>query len=192
MVAPVAMIAEPRRINPLLRLGIIIAERTTGKRMLPARLLAWYPKAAVSSGVLETLIAHHDRDLSPRELKLVRMTASLTTDCAFCIDMNSFEYAEVGLTDAEAASLRAGQELNVRTFTDREKAAIALTRAASSSPLIFPDTLRKHVTSLFTEREIVILATTAAQVNYWARLIQALGIPPAGYSQTCVVAADWV
>ncbi|MFO7624619.1 MAG: hypothetical protein R6V73_09730 [Anaerolineales bacterium] len=34
----------------------------------------------------------------------------------------------------------------------------------------------------FSEREIVILATTAAQVNYWTRLIQALGCPPEGYS----------
>ena len=30
------------------------------------------------------------------------------------------------------------------------------------------------------EREIVMLATTAAQVNLWARTIQALGCPPQG------------
>ena len=35
----------------------------------------------------------------------------------------------------------------------------------------------------FNEREIVILATTAAQVNHWARLIQALGAPPAGFME---------
>jgi len=29
----------------------------------------------------------------------------------------------------------------------------------------------------------VILVSTAAQVNYWARLIQGLGIPPAGFGQ---------
>jgi hypothetical protein len=37
----------------------------------------------------------------------------------------------------------------------------------------------------FTEREIVILASTAAQVNYWTRLLQALGVPPAGFSDHC-------
>jgi len=37
----------------------------------------------------------------------------------------------------------------------------------------------------FTKREIVILAGTAAQVNYWARLLQALGVPPAGFSDHC-------
>ena len=39
----------------------------------------------------------------------------------------------------------------------------------------------------FTEREIVIIASTAAQVNYWARLIQALGVPPAGFSDKCEI-----
>ena len=34
----------------------------------------------------------------------------------------------------------------------------------------------------FEPRELVVLAATAAQVNYWARLIQALGIPPAGFT----------
>lgn len=41
------------------------------------------------------------------------------------------------------------------------------------------------VSKKVTGREIVILASTAAQVNYWARLIQALGIPPAGFSEQC-------
>jgi hypothetical protein len=33
----------------------------------------------------------------------------------------------------------------------------------------------------------VILASTAAQVNYWARLLQALGVPPAGFSDRCEI-----
>lgn len=53
-----AIIAEPRRPNPLLRLGVAVAERLTGRRLLPARLLAWYPRAALGSGILESLVAH--------------------------------------------------------------------------------------------------------------------------------------
>lgn len=34
-----AIIEEPRRMNPLLRLGIFIAERTMGRTAVPARLL---------------------------------------------------------------------------------------------------------------------------------------------------------
>jgi alkylhydroperoxidase family enzyme len=49
--------------------------------------------------------------------------------------------------------------------------------------LKFSDDLMQSIKANFNEREIVILATTAAQVNYWARLIQALGAPPAGFME---------
>ena len=37
----------------------------------------------------------------------------------------------------------------------------------------------------FAEREIVVMASSVAQVDYWTRLIQALGVPPAGFSDKC-------
>ncbi len=154
-----ALIEEPRRINPLLRVAIAVSDRVTGRRMLPARLLAWYPRAAIGAGVLESLVAHHEP--SERLLKLVRITASITANCAFCVDMNGFEYDRVGITDVDYA------------------------RRISRSPLVFPEELTTALRAAFTERELVILATTAAQVNYWARVIQALGIPPAGFTEAC-------
>ncbi len=178
------MIDEPRRMNPLLRLGVAISERVTGRRMLPARLLAWYPKAAIGAGVLESLVAHDEP--SPRLLKLVRMSASITANCAFCVDMNSFEYDRAQISDAEAAAL-AGDLDAVDTFTAAERLAIEYTRRISRSPLEFPADLMTALREAYSERELVILATTAAQVNYWARVIQALGIPPAGFTDTCAV-----
>lgn len=174
-----ALITEARRLNPILRLGIAVAERVTGRRMEPARLLAWYPRAALGSGVLESLVAH--REPSPRLLKLVRVTASLTASCAFCVDMNSYQAAEAGVSDAEVRALQRGQESDLGTLSPRERTAIAYARAISSTPLVFDDELTVALTRDFDEREIVILATTAAQVNYWARTIQALGIQPAGF-----------
>lgn len=180
-----ALIAEPRRLNPLLRLGIAVSERVTGRRMLPARLLAWYPRAAVGAGVLESLVAHDEP--SERLLKLVRVTASIVPNCAFCIDMNSFEYDRAGITDAELAALQAGPEGYGDLFDPRERLAIDYARRISSTPLVFPSEFQSALTSAFTERELVILASTAAQVNFWARLIQGLGIPPAGFSDACDV-----
>ncbi|MCA0294333.1 MAG: carboxymuconolactone decarboxylase family protein [Actinobacteria bacterium] len=174
-----AIIAEPRRPNPILRLGVALSERIIGRRMEPARLLAWYPRAALGAGVLESLVAH--REPSPRLLKLVRVAASLTASCAFCADMNSFEAGEAGVTDAELAALQRGAEESVASFDARERLAIAYARAISSTPLVFDEQLQAHLVELFDEREIVILATTAAQVNCWARTIQALGIQPAGF-----------
>ena len=110
------------------------------------------------------------------------MTASHATACPFCVDMNSYEYRDAGITDEEAKSLR-GDFDQVATFSEREKLAIAYARVISQTPLKFHPELVERVKSAFTEREFVILASTAAQVNYWARLIQALGIPPAGFGE---------
>jgi len=175
-----AFIKQPERIPFFLKLGILTSERITGKTMLPARILAWYPKAAIGSGMMEALVAHEDGQMTQRILKLIRMTASYAVACPFCIDMNSYEYRDVGITDEEAESLRGDFE-QVSTFSECEKLAIAYTRVISQTPLKFHPDLVERVKSAFTEREFVILASTAAQVNYWARLIQALGIPPAGF-----------
>ena len=177
-----AFIKQPERIPFILRLGIWFSEKVTGRTMLPARILAWYPKAAIGSGVMESLVAHEDGQMTRRMLKLIRMAASYAAACPFCVDMNSYEHREVGITDEEAESLRGDFE-KVGSFSEKERLAIAYTRLISQTPLKFHPDLVERVRSVFTEREFVILASTAAQVNYWARLIQALGIPPAEFGE---------
>ena len=177
-----AFIKPPARIPLILKLGIWFSEKLTGKIMLPARILAWYPKAAIGSGVMEALVAHTDGQMNQRMLKLIRMTASYAVACPFCIDMNSYEYREVGISDEEAGALHGDYE-KIASFSENEKLAIAYTRVISQTPLKFHPELVERVKAAFTEREFVILASTAAQVNYWARLIQALGIPPAGFGE---------
>lgn len=181
-----AFIDPPAHIPIWLKIGILISERITGKTMLPARILAWYPKAALGSGVLESLVAHEDGRMDKRMLKLIRMTASFSVGCPFCIDMNSFRYQECGISDEEAEALRLHADPeSVPTFTERERLAVIYARLISQSPLAFPPDVVERVKSVFSEREMVILASTAAQVNYWARLIPALGIPPAGFGTEC-------
>jgi len=177
-----AFIEQPKRIPLLLKIGIWFSEKITGKIMLPARILAWYPNAAISSGIMESLVAHADGRMTQRMLKLIRMTASYAVACPFCVDMNSHEYHSVGITDEEAESLRGDFE-KVVSFSEQEKLAITYTRLISQTPLKFHPDVVERVKSVFSEREFVILASTAAQVNYWARLIQALGIPPAGFGE---------
>ncbi|HHW82382.1 MAG TPA: carboxymuconolactone decarboxylase family protein [Actinomycetales bacterium] len=179
---PSPIIREKPNLNPVMRAGIALAERITGRRMVPARLLAWYPKVAISSGVMESLVAHKDRQISDRELRFVRLAASFATQCPFCIDMNGHEFESAGITAEEVTALRNGTAADLPHLTPRERTAIEYAVAASSTPLRFETDLLERVTDLFSEREVVILATTAAQVNYWARLIQALQIPPAGFT----------
>jgi alkylhydroperoxidase family enzyme len=179
-----AFIDPPKKFNFLLRLGIWVSERVTGRKMLPARILAWYPKVALGSGALESLVAHHDGKLDERILKLVRMAASFAAACPFCIDMNSYEHEALSINADEVLALRGQLELaNVTTISKRERLAIEYARLVSQTPLKFHPDFIEQIKANFDEREMVILASTAAQVNYWARLIQALGIPPAGFSE---------
>ncbi len=179
-----AFIDMPQKIPLLLRLGIWVSERITGRIMLPARILAWYPNAALGSRVLESLVAHKDSRLDERMLKLVRMAVSFAVACPFCIDMNSYEHQGLGITEQEVLVLRGQIELeSMNSLSVRERLAIQYARLVSQTPLKFHPDVIGRLKENFTEREIVILASTAAQVNYWARLIQALGIPPAGFGE---------
>ena len=178
-----AFINPPRKIPLYLKLGIWISEKITGKGMLPAKILAWYPKAAIGSGILESLVAHKDHNLGERILKIVRIQASYAAACPFCIDMNSHHYEEKHISNDELMVLQGRKPLEeVTTFSEREKLAIQYAKLISQTPLKFQPTFIENLKQHFNEREIVILASTAAQVNYWGRLIQALGIPPAGFS----------
>ncbi|MBA4386111.1 MAG: hypothetical protein C0410_15350 [Anaerolinea sp.] len=179
-----AFINPPLKIPLYLRLGIWISKKITGKDLLPARILAWYPKAAVGSGILESLVAHKDQNQDERILKIVRIQASFAAACPFCIDMNSHQYEEKHISKEEMLVLQGRTPIeDVSTFSEREKFAIQYAKLISQTPLKFQPVFIEKLKQHFNEREIVILASTAAQVNYWGRLIQALGIPPAGFSE---------
>lgn len=181
-----AFIAPPARIPWYLRIGIWFSERLTGKVLLPARLLAWYPRAALGSGVMEALIAHREGRVDERMLKLVRVQTSFAISCPFCIDMNSAEYPKAGLKPEELEALRGGADVDaVGSFSPGERLALRYCKALSRSPISVPPELVAELKAHFTERELVVLASTAAQVNYWGRLIQGLGVPPAGFSEHC-------
>jgi AhpD family alkylhydroperoxidase len=179
-----AFIDPPPRAPLLLRLGTWLAERITGKRLLPARLLAWYPRAALGAGLLEATITNRDGRIDRRMLKLVRLAASFSTACPFCADMNAHQHREAGVTDGELEALRTGLGPDaIPSLSELERLAVRYARLASQTPLRFPADFVTELQGHFGEREIVVLATTAAQVNYWARLVQSLGIPPAGFSE---------
>ncbi len=181
-----AFIDPPSRIPFFLRLGIWLAERKTGKEMLVARILSWYPKAAVGAGVLEGLVAHKDVMVSERMLKLIRMQVSFKASCPFCIDMNSAEYKKLNITKQELEALQGTRVLEeTESLTREEKIALRYSLALTRTPISISAELLDSMLNAFTEREMVIIVSTVAQVNFWTRLIQGLGVPPAGFSLAC-------
>ena len=178
-----AWISPPLKFPWWLRIGLWLTRRISGRDLLPPRLLAWYPRAALSSGVLEALITHQDGRIDARLLKLVRLAVSFTAGCPFCVDMNASGWQAL-ITREEMAALQGRSILEtVLSFKPHERLAVRYARLISATPLAFPDGFAEELKGVFSEREIVILASTAAQVNYWTRLIQALGCPPEGFTE---------
>ncbi len=183
-----AFLEPPSRPALHLRVGIAISEWITGKTMLPARILAWSWRTSLGSGALEAFTPHGRTAEEKRVLKLVRLAASLAVACPFCLDLNAAELAAHGVTSAELEALKRGDDLaGVASLNPAERLAVEYPRAISATPLAIPAALVRSLREVYEPERIVVIAAAAAQVNYWARLIQAFGIPPAGFSDNCPV-----
>ncbi len=186
-----SFIEPPPRIPLLLRGLLAFVERRLGRRLLANRILSWYPKAVVGSGVMEALVAHGDAEVPARLLSLVRLRTAFRIACPFCVNMNSRDLPRHGVTDDEVAALQAvDRAADAATFTDAERAALRYVDCTCATPLAFPgpviDDMKRH----FSPRAMVIVASTSAQVNFWGRLIQSLGVPPSGFTEACAVPAS--
>lgn len=181
-----AYIEPPKKMPFYIKLGLFFAKRATGKDLLPPKLLAWYPKAAISSGVMEALVAHGhpEKDLSVKILQLIRVQVSVLAGCPFCIDMNSVDFENNGISEEEMQGLTGVLDIDlIDSLSEREKLAIQYAKLITETPVEVPVPFIARVKNVFSEREIMMIVTTASQVNYWARLIRALGIPPAGFRE---------
>jgi alkylhydroperoxidase family enzyme len=184
----VSYIEPPARLPLALRLALFLVERKLGRGLLANRILAWYPKAMIGSGIMEGLVAHDEPEVPRRLLALIRVRTSFLVSCPFCIDMNAAGYAGKGISDEEIRGLQGLVEIDsVGSFSEREKAALRYVACICATPVAFTreviDGMREH----FSPRGMVIVASTCAQVNFWARLIQSLGVPPAGFSGSCPI-----
>ena len=181
-----AFIQEPSRIPFLLRIGVMISERMTGKRMDTARLLSWYPKAAYGAGMLEALVAHEDKGVSKRLLQLIRLQVSLKAFCTFCIDMNGAGFDKAGITDEEIRALQGHTDLaDVSTFEERERVALRYAQGLTETPIRVDPMIVEAMKAHYNERQFSIIVSTIGQVNFWTRTIQGFGISPAGFSDRC-------
>lgn len=180
-----AYIAPPKKLPFYIKIGAWISKKVIKKDLMIPKLLAWYPKSAISSGVVESLVAHDDKEISKRMLKIIRIQVSCMAACPFCIDMNSFEYEEAGLSRQEVMAIKDNDYENSSFFSEKEKIIMDYVKHITETPVIIPKELVDSLKSNFSERGIVIISTTAAQVNYWARLIRSLGVPVAGFTDVC-------
>lgn len=178
------LVDPPRRMPLLVRLALFVAEAITGKEALPGRLLAHFPKGALAAGVFEAAAASPsdlDREDGARVLAVARIVASAIAGCPFCVDMNAATWKRAGLTPVELRSLLSDRVGAVDILDARAAAAAKYAAALSATPVVLEEPLRTELLELFSAREVVVLATTIAQVNFWSRFSQGLNVPAAGF-----------
>ena len=183
-----SFIEPPPRIPVLLRLMLSLVERRMGKQLLANRILAWYPKALLGSGIMEALVAHEEPDAPRRLLGLIRIYTSMLVSCAFCIELNSRHLADKGVTGQEIRALQGTIPWDaVPSLSGAERAALKYVECICATPVRFPPQIVAEMKRHHSPRAIVVIASTCAQVNFWARLIQSFGVPPAGFSDACAL-----
>jgi AhpD family alkylhydroperoxidase len=114
---------------------------------------------------------------------LIEVRASQINGCGVCLDMHTRELRHAGEPEERISTVAAWRE--VPYFTDAERAALALTEAATrlaDRPDPVPDEVWEDAARHYTEPQLAALVISIATINAWNRL-QAV---------TRQVSGDWV
>jgi AhpD family alkylhydroperoxidase len=102
---------------------------------------------------------------------LVHLRASQINGCSVCVEMHSRELKEAGEPDERIFAVAAWREAPY--FTDAERAALALTEAATrlsdrADPV--PDDVWEEAARHYDEQALASLVIEIAAINVWNRL----------------------
>jgi AhpD family alkylhydroperoxidase len=103
--------------------------------------------------------------------KLVDLRASQINGCSVCVDMHARELVEAGERDTRIFAVAAWRETPF--FTDAERAALALTEAATrladkSEPV--PGAVWDEAARHYDEKALAALVIQIGMINLWNRL----------------------
>ncbi|MFD7919142.1 carboxymuconolactone decarboxylase family protein [Streptomyces sp. NPDC059740] len=113
---------------------------------------------------------------------LVVLRASQINRCAFCVDMHAKEAREAGERPERLDLLVAWEEAG-DLYTDRERAALALTEAVTVLTEGFvPDEVYERAAAHFSETELAHLIAVIIAINNWNRFNVTARVPPGGMS----------
>ena len=121
---------------------------------------------------------HVRRTVDPTLLHLVKLHASITNGCAYCVDMHSRDALASGETTQRLFGVTAWHEAPF--FTEPERAALALTDSVTELPLGgVPDAVWDEAARHFNERDLANLLVAIGVINLWNRIAIPTRIEPA-------------
>ncbi|GER89063.1 alkyl hydroperoxide reductase AhpD [Dictyobacter vulcani] len=125
----------------------------------------------VKTGVQALIKATKQGGLPPSLLELVHLRASQINGCSFCVDSGARSAKKAGETDERLFAVAAWREAPY--FTDAERAALALTEAATrladrADPV--PDSIWDEAARHFDEKGLSAIIVMIATTNLFNRL----------------------
>ena len=110
-------------------------------------------------------------DVPAKTLELMHLRASQINGCGLCLDMHARALKQRGETDERLFAVAGWRDAPY--FTDAERAALALTEAATrlsdrSNPV--PDEIWNEAARHYDEPQLATLVLNIAVINFWNRL----------------------
>ena len=110
------------------------------------------------------------KDIDPVLGELIKIRASQMNHCAFCLDMHTRDARKRGETEQRLALLAAWEEAG-DLFTERERAALALTEAITDlGHGHVSDEVYAQAAEVLSERELGQVIAMAVTINAWNRI----------------------
>ncbi|MFB6392350.1 carboxymuconolactone decarboxylase family protein [Polymorphospora lycopeni] len=108
---------------------------------------------------------------------LVKLRASQLNGCAYCVDMHATDLEKLGQPTRRIYAVSAWRDTGF--FTERERAALALTEAITLIATGLDDEVWDEAARLFPERELSDLVLAIGTINVWNRIcVSTLTAPP--------------
>ncbi len=117
----------------------------------------------------------------PRQLlELVRLRASQLNGCAYCVDMHSGDAHRAGVDFAKLNAVVVWRD--VPAFDEQERAALALTEAATRLDGGVPDAVWDEAARVFTPEQLAALVVAIATINAWNRMGVTVQMTPESFA----------
>jgi AhpD family alkylhydroperoxidase len=118
------------------------------------------------------------KDVDAELGELIKIRASQINHCAFCLDMHTRDARKHGVSDQKLDVLAAWEEAG-GLFTERERAALALTEAITElGDGHVPDEVYERAAEVFSERELGQVIALAVTINAWNRINVTVRLQP--------------
>lgn len=156
--------------------------RRHGRELEPVRLWARMPAAFLAMSAMYRALDRKSSPVEPGLRSLIQVRVSQINGCEFCIDLNAFLGRGRGVEETKLRALPQFEDSPL--FSEREKAALAYSEAATRSDRRVDEQLIRRLRRYFKDQAIVELAALIAYQNMSSKFNAALGIPAHGFCAT--------